>query len=77
MNKRIIQPFFIGCVLCATATAFILKNEPAAISPLCLENINALTAGEEGGTIVCYGNGSIICPTSNKKVGGYYVFYSD
>lgn len=33
MNKRVLQPFFIGCVLCATATAFILKNEPASISP--------------------------------------------
>ena len=33
-----------------------------------LENIEALSRGEELGTIECLGNGSVECPTHNAKV---------
>lgn len=77
MKKKIFQSVFLVCVLCTTATAFCLKNETTDLPPLYLENINALAGGEEGKTIICYGTGSVTCPSSNKKVEGYYVLYSD
>ena len=53
-----------------------MKSQPSLeVSPLFLENVEALARGEsEGG--YCFGIGTVDCPFNHTKVDTYYAPYS-
>lgn len=63
-------------VVVVIAGGYIQKHQSSlAVSPLFLENVEAL-AHEESGGRYCFGVGTIDCPFNNTKVDSYYAPYS-
>ena len=60
MKKKIITLLFIVSIM--ISSFYYLTNEKKSVETLLFNNIEALAAGEGGGTIYnCYGWGSIDC----------------
>lgn len=56
----------IGIVMVIVSLSKVVSDREQQISDLLLENIEALAAGEEGPTILCYGEGNVPCPDGTK-----------
>ena len=71
MKNRIKKNLVIVLIVVA-----IVKSQPSLeVSPLFLENVEALARGEsEGG--YCFGIGTVDCPFNHTKVDTYYAPYS-
>ena len=63
-------------IVVAIVSGYIVKSQPSLeVSPLFLENVEALARGEsEGG--YCFGIGTVDCPFNHTKVDTYYAPYS-
>ncbi len=71
MKKRLIYAFAIAAV----STAIFLKtnqSNPNVVSDTVLMNIEALAGNEAEEEYFCYGNGTVVCPSSGKLVAGYF-----
>lgn len=72
MKKKLI----FAIVITITSTAVFFKTNPnnhRMLSGIVLENIEALAGNEAGEEeYFCYGNGTVVCPSSGKLVGGYF-----
>lgn len=66
----------IVLIVVAIVSGYIVKSQPSLeVSPLFLENVEALARGEsEGG--YCFGIGTVDCPFNHTKVDTYYAPYS-
>ncbi|MEY8707789.1 NVEALA domain-containing protein [Bacteroides faecichinchillae] len=64
MKKLIILIFF----LCAVAHLVTKKLHKENMSPLLLNNIEAIASDESSGIVRCFGTGSVLCPVDNSKV---------
>lgn len=71
MKKRLIFAFAIAT---ASVAVFIETNQSNqyVISDTVLMNIEALADNETEEEYFCYGNGTVVCPSSGKLVGGYF-----
>lgn len=61
--KRNVLKLMMGIAVCIGCGVYGYTNQvkEAKISPLALENIEALAQGEEEGNYLCYGSGDIPC----------------
>lgn len=76
MKNRIKKKLVIVLIVVAIVSGYIVKSQPSSeVSPLLLENIEALARGEYDG-VYCFGIGTVDCPFNNIKVDSYYAPYS-
>lgn len=60
---------FKSIIVCAIIAICLYFNyNKKTVSPLLLENIEALASGESGGDVTCIGFGTVDCPISSIKV---------
>lgn len=64
MKKLIVFIFFL-CVVAVLATKKLHKEK---MSPLLLNNIEAIASDESSSNVRCFGTGSVDCPVGNVKV---------
>ena len=50
---------------------FIFVPSDNTLSPLLLQNVEALSSIENGGWIYCFSAGSVVCPITQEKVYTY------
>lgn len=72
MKKRLIFAFAIA----TASTAVFIKTSQSnqhVLNDIVLMNIEALADNEtEEEEYFCYGDGTVVCPSSGKLVGGYF-----
>lgn len=60
--------FLITVTTVIGLTATFSNDNEKKIDELTLQNIEALSAGENNGFVECFGKGSVICPNTGIKV---------
>ena len=76
MKNRIKKNLVIVLIVVAIVSGYIVKSQPSLeVSPLFLENVEALARGESGGGY-WFGIGTVDCPFNHTKVDTYYAPYS-
>lgn len=76
MENRIKKHLVIVLIVVVIVSGYIVKSQPSSeVSPLLLENVEALAYEESGGRY-CFGIGTVDCPFNHTKVDTYYAPYS-
>lgn len=73
MKRKLI--YFMIVVGLATAVTLKVSQNKVDMSELTLLNIEALADNETSSTIICFGEGEVICPLTGNRVCDYMIVY--
>lgn len=72
MKTKFLNYFLLTVLTIGAAYGLYRNKQSEKARTLRLQNIEALATGEGGGgRTICYGSGSVTCPSNGNKVEGY------
>lgn len=67
--KRVVRMVAVAVLVAAAGWgSYVSGRQETKMTGLMLDNVEALATGEDANQVICWGIGSVDCPTTHRKV---------